>query len=371
MLAGVILCHRPALAQTPAQPAAAAKPWWERITFGGDLRGRYEGFFQEDRETRHRPRARFRFRFGGEINPEVGFGVRLASGDPKNPTSANQTFTEFWTRKPFYLDQFYMTYRPRVARWLTLGGGKFPYPVTRTQLVWDDDINWEGLYQEIAPPSKGRVTFRLVTIQSPLNEVAAARDAWMFGEYAQINIKVAAHTLQLSVADYAYREVDQIAVGIASGVLHTQNTNALRRSGRDQVTGFVSRFNLVDVIAQLTLATGRADYPVVLTANFVKNTRAATDRDLGFWLVAGYGRAATPGTGSAEYTFTRIEEDAVLTPFNFDDIPGSDMRGHIVTLSYMILPRTNVDFRGLFSKRLLFGPKTLLSRIQIDARVSF
>src|SRR5687768_14521179 len=104
LLAGLMLAA-PAAAQSgntsPAQPAApdAPKPWWERLTFYGDFRSRYEGFLQEDTEPRHRGRFRLRFGVRTTIAEGLDFNLRLASGDAADVTSTNQSLTDFLNRK--------------------------------------------------------------------------------------------------------------------------------------------------------------------------------------------------------------------------------------------------------------------------------
>ena len=59
------------------------------------------------------------------------------------------------------------------------------------------------------------------------------------------------------------------------------------------------------------------------------------------------------------YTFLNIEKDAVLTPFNWDDlVQPSDVRGHKLFFSYTVDPRVTFNITGLFNKRLngLLGP---------------
>ena len=151
MLAGAV----PAAAQ-PA-PASTQKPWWERITFYGDFRARYEGFFQEDADSRQRGRYRFRFGLRTPVVEGLDFNVRLASGEAADVTSTNQSFGEFQNRKPINIDQVSLTYTPPSAKALTLGVGKYAYPMTRTQMVWDDDVNWEGPTSRYVQPWRRHV----------------------------------------------------------------------------------------------------------------------------------------------------------------------------------------------------------------------
>jgi hypothetical protein len=158
-------------------------------------------------------------------------------------------------------------------------------------------------------------------------------------------------------------------------VIRTQSTNALRVDSDGDVIGYQSRFNLVDVIGQVAFNTGRPQYPVIALADFVKNTRAATSEDAGVWLVGSYGRAATPKTYAASYTFARVERDAVLSAYNFSDMqPATNVIMNMATFSYMPRNRVNLDFIAIFTK-LIEPPagntNPVQTRIQIDAQVAF
>jgi hypothetical protein len=372
LLAGVVTGS--AVAQTASPPAQPpAKPWWERLTFFGDFRARYEGFFQDERETRQRERMRLRVGLRTNITDRVGFGLRLASGASNDVASTNQSFEDFLSRKPINIDQVFLTWSPAALKGLTLGYGKYGYPLMRTQLVWDDDKNWEGTYEQYSRPLGQNATLRLAAAQSPLDEVSGGEDAFLFAEQVQVGVTAGRHQAQLAVSSYSYRDVDQVARAVAAGQL-LQNANLLLRNAAGAVTGYASRFHVIDVIGQGTLATAAASYPVSLLAEWCTNTRAATDADQAVWLVAGIGRAATPGTAALTYTFTRVEQESVLSAFSFSDMPFANFRAHMIVGSYMPVNRLNVDVTGIFSRRLLppaNDPNAMLYRVQVDGRITF
>ena len=350
------------------------QPWWKRTTFSGDFRSRYESFYQAEQTPRHRFRLRLRFRLDTELNDDTHFQLRVASGDPGTPVSTNQTFKDFYLPKPFALDRAFVTYNPGAASALTLGAGKFGFPVARTQMVWDDDLNWEGGYQQVAWQAGPNVAIRLVAVETAITEVSAAADAFMVAGYGQLSLQLGAHVFEFSVADYSFGRVDQVAIGSATGPLKSLNTNRVERDAMGDVTGFASDFNLVDVIGQVTLATARPDYPLRLLADWVTNTRAAGDAEMGIWVEAEYGRAARPTTYAVGYTFARVEQDAVLSPFIFSDMPGSNLWLHMVAASYMPQPRLNLDLNLHFSKRLVVAPgasNAWLLRPHVAVRIEF
>ena len=352
--------------------AQSTAPWWERIDFGGDFRQRFEGFFQDGEETRQRLRFRLRLTVDAEVNDDVAFGLRLGSGDLGDPISTNQSFTNLLTRKPVGLDRVFITYTPSGARALTIGGGKFGIPVARTEMTFDNDLNWEGLWQRVRGVN-GPVSYRFVGAQVPLAESRSADDAILYAGFGEVGFAFGGHGLHFSVADYGFQNVDRVAVVLGNAGIG-RNSNRYEFDEDGKVIGFVSGFNLVDVIARATLETGRENYPVQLTANFVKNTEAAHDDDSGLWLMASYGQASQPKSYQLGYTYARIEEDAVLSAFTFSDNPGTNMWMHRTTVSYMIARRVHLDFTGIFTKKLNVGPNdpnNLLKRTQLDARISF
>ncbi len=362
-------------AQQPA-PDPPPKPWWERLTFYGDFRARYEGFSQDGTETRQLGRFRIRIGVRTTISEGLDFNLRLASGEASDVTSTNQSLTDFLNRKPINIDQLSLAYTPTQAKSLTLGVGKYGMPVTRTQMVWDDDVNWEGAYEQVSFTGGTPVTFRVVGVQSPINEVGAGEDAFMFGEYVQAGFGARGHAVQVSIADYVFSSPDQIAVALDQrAVIRTQSTNALRRDPAGRVIGYQSGFNLVDLIGQVTFNTGRPQYPFAALADVVVNTRAAGSDNSGVWIAGSYGRATTVKTYAATYTFARVERDAVVSAYNFSDMsPATNVVMNMATFSYMPKNRVNLDFIAILTRRIdvpMGEGNSLLKRIQVDARVSF
>ena len=355
-----------------SSPAAPAQ---ERLTFLGDFRARFEGFYQAGEPTRQRGRFRLRVGLRVLLTDGLNLNVRVASGDAADVTSTNQSLTDFWNRKPLNIDQVALIYNPPEARALTFGGGKFAYPVMRTQMVWDDDVNWEGAFEQAAWTT-GPVAFRAVAVQSPLNDVSGGADAFMFGEYVQGTFRLGGHTAHLSVADYAFKEADQIAVALDQRTaIRSPLTNAVRRDAAGRVVGYASAFNLVDAIAQMTFDTGRPQYPLTLLADYVVNTRAVDEEDSGVLLTASYGRAASVKNYSVSYTLARIERDAVVSAFNFSDMaPPTNVLMNMASFSFMPINRLNLDATAIFTRRLRVpagDPNALLKRLQVDARISF
>ena len=356
------------------QDSNTAAPWYERLQFSGDFRVRYEGFYQRGRQTRNRARLRLRLRVDTEINEDVRFQLQVASGDPGTPDSTNQTFTSFFRPKPFNLDLAYIAYNPLAASAITLGLGKFPPTFTRTQMTFDDDLNYEGGWEQVEWNPIDGIGVNLVALQAAVNEVSRGDDSYMFAGYGAVTFDMGAHTLQVSAANYGWSNVDQIAVAQASGVLTSSLTNEVVRDEDGNIAGFASRFNVVDIISEATFQTSKADYPLRFLAEFAHNTRAASERDSGFWVEAEYGRPRRAGTWGAAYTYGWIGQDVTLSAFVFSDMPGTNLRLHMIETSYVPKAGLSLDFTLHLSRRLFLPedtPNYLLTRLHVAAVVRF
>ncbi|MGQ0735362.1 MAG: putative porin [Acidobacteriota bacterium] len=354
---------------------AAPKPWWERLRFSGDFRSRHEGFYQEAHPARNRVRLRLRVRLDTEINDDTSFHLQLASGDPGTPVSTNQTFTEFFLPKPFSLDRGYIAYNPKAAKALTLGLGKFPLPLTKTQMIFDEDLNVEGGWEQVSWTLGKGMGVTLVALQTAVNERSSAGDSFMVGGYGALHATIGRHRVQVSVADYGWGNADQIALGSVGGPLESILTNLLVRGRGGEVLGYASRFNVVDVIGEATLQTGRTEYPLRLAVDVAHNTRASTDRASGVWFEADYGRARAARTWSGGYTYGWIEQDVSPSAFVFSDMPGTNLHLHMLKASVVPLPGLSFEFTMHLTKRLFLERPTdanaWLSRLHTGAVVRF
>ena len=70
-------------------------------------------------------------------------GLRLTTGNTTAPVSTNQTLGNSFNKYTVVFDQAYLKYDP--YRWLSVSGGRIPNPWFSTDLVWDDDLNFEGV----------------------------------------------------------------------------------------------------------------------------------------------------------------------------------------------------------------------------------
>jgi hypothetical protein len=175
-----------------------------------------------------------------------------------------------------------------------------------------------------------------------------------------VTLPATATTPAQMVAGFAAVPRDLLVAGGNLGV-SIASTNAVNRDGR-----LSSGFNLADFIGRLEF-THSARFPVTLLFNYVVNTQAhdvvvaganganriiENNEKHGYWAEIQAGRARERGDLLFNYTFMRIERDAVLTPFNFSDIvQPSDVRAHRLLFSYTADPRVVLSLNAFFSQR--------------------
>lgn len=142
-------------------------PWLTELELFGDLRLRYEyrggqlpgsgNDHPNDWQERERERYRVRVGLRGTVLDDWFFGIRLETS--ANPRSTNVTFGDDASSSsaggggPFakgsdgvFIGQAYGGYKGFPG--FTFTGGKMPNPFVNTRMVWDDDINPEGLAEQ-------------------------------------------------------------------------------------------------------------------------------------------------------------------------------------------------------------------------------
>ena len=373
------------------------------IRVSGDLRFRAETFRNQgfdaltESADRNRLRVRARLALDGTINKNFDWGMRLASGIFTDPISTNQTLTDFFERKPFALDRAFVRYDSKTDKvGLQLVAGKFEPTFRRTQMVWDDDLNVEGASEAVYFKTKSPLRqIKFVAFELPFNEVSGGKDGVLYGGQAQTDWQFS-HVVSANVnlGYYDWNHVDQVLLGLGalatqvnggifngSAVTGNQNgalgtTNRIIKNAAGQPVGFLAGFNLVDVLGNLTWqATGR--FPVTFTFDYVHNaTNRVKDEKNAYWVGAQVGQAKEKGDWLFAYYFTRIDQDAVLVPFNFSDILSSNSRAHMPTVAYQIANGVTLQWNGLFSQRankvvLTSLDNRYVNRMQFDVIFKF
>ncbi len=105
------------------------------------------------------------------------------------------------------------------------------------------------------------------------------------------------------------------------------------------ITGFVSRFNVLNLGGDTTIDTGMSHWPLKVFGDYAKNTEAKGGDDTGFQVGAGFGSAKDPGDLNFSYAYQRLETDAVVSAFTDSDFGhdgGTNTKGHILQVNYVL-----------------------------------
>ncbi len=158
---------------------------------GGDVRLRHqyqETSAQNSGVTTNRTRERFRFRLNGDIAMQKGWSAGFALEPASAADSGNHTFQYVADDYNLFLARAYVAWQPRND--LKFVAGKQRNPLYTTDLVWDGDINPQGVAELYNVSLGGKDTFELRALQSIMddnNEATKGRlgnDAWLFAQQA-------------------------------------------------------------------------------------------------------------------------------------------------------------------------------------------
>ncbi len=384
--------------------------WLDMITPFGDLRVRHEGFYEDGLVARNR--FRFRARVGLTVTPseEASATLRLASGDPNDPISANQTFNNTFTKKSVNFDQAFLTLRPGKTVglepgwvWMTLG--KFGVNAYRvSELVWDDDLSPEGATETVAFVDQRDGFLRGLKVnafQWIVDEVSNKVDPMMVGGQivadAAINDSI---KMTFGLADYDYENLNKVArkfLEKTSSSFNSSlaNSNRVRHFSDGKISAYRSDFNIIEANGEMNFADVFG-VPGGFFGDLVYNTQAP-GRNLGAAVGAGIGKGGrdwyhnnlkTAGDWAFSYTYEWVEQDAVLSIFSYSDIDyvqasatqkgSTNVAAHILRGDYMLFPSLqltakvhmiNALDRGASNAKLDGNPT--LFRTQLDATLKF
>ena len=128
--------------------ATGAFPDFNAINTGAPFDVTGNEFAPQWNADQDRYRFRIRARLGINVEMEDGFsmGFRLATGNDDNPVSTNQSFNYF-EKFNVWIDQAYLKWdlwrSPGKNLWAK--AGRFSNPFFSTPMIWDDDLQFDGV----------------------------------------------------------------------------------------------------------------------------------------------------------------------------------------------------------------------------------
>jgi len=402
--------------------------WLDRFTWSGDVRLRHDndyfsaanappGVFRlggVDVENTQVDRLRWRVR--ARINMDVKLvdnftaGVRLATnGASENPVAANQTLGNSDRSFQAFFDRLYINYKP--YDWLLLSGGKVANPFYRTDMIWDPDLNFDGVMVSAKPKINDRLVAFGTAGAFPIQEVELSKnDKWLFAGQTGLEWNLTNKAkFTLAAAYYHYENmsgrISELNGDIrlnTTAVQWRQKGNSLIQLNNPPVAGLDGGgvYGLASEFRELNFTGGidltnfhpvrirlMGDYARNLAFNPAKmrqrganlsgkegNTAYQIRLDIGTTMLQDMGQllAAKRHDWLLFGAFKRMESDSLLDGFTDSEfyLGGTNAQGWIGGAAYAVANNVWILGRWLSANQII-GPKLGIDVLQIDLTARF
>ena len=385
----------------------------QRLRFSGDIRLRYEkdGFDQNNADFAQpsnptqlmnskldSERFKYRVRVGVEaaVNEQVNAVIRLSTGSTSNPVSTNATIGDFMNKDSVLFDQAYVRWQP--WKGLTLYGGRMPSPWFSSDLVWDNDVNFEGLAMNARTSNPESWSPFLTTGAFPLQQNDfTERGKWLLAGQTGVEKKnKKGVSTKIGVAYYNFKNVtgilnDPLSPGATdwTAPLFQQKGNTLFNISADPnsiKTAPASEFKEVNIIGTLDLGFWDPVH-IILLGDYVKNIGfkkadvaertsnpdpAKEIEGYQYGLAIGHPSTNAPGQWQMYFYKKRLEADAVLDAFTDSDfhLGGTNAKGWILGTDVGVSKNMWLALKWMSADEIS-GPPLAIDVLQVDLNARF
>lgn len=400
----------------------AVPEWVDRFRFDGELRLGYQRDMFDDgnapelnfqaagqnisntTEDRNRDRLRARLGVSARVTQDLTAALRLTTGSNSDPVSTNQTLGNYGNRYNFALDRAFLRARSAdFLPWTTLTAGRIPNPFFSTDLVWDDDLSFDGVALQFEDPAANARVWRpfgtvgwfpLQNLERSSSNRASSKS--LLGAQAGVEwVPDNQLRAKLGVALYDYRNISG-ARNTNNSTLNDATQPAFRQKGNSlfnlsNPTNLNGPFGLAADYRVLNL-TGALDYnlwnPVhlIVNADYVRNIgfsqartlarsgQTLSEEDTGYMLRVAVGMPTMllKGDWQLSLAYRYLEADAVLDAFTDSDfhLGGTNNKGFIVGAQYGLSRNTWMSARWL-SSREITGLPLSINTFQVNFHARF
>ena len=406
--------------------------WTNRIRWGGDIRLRYQSDMYDDEnyDTLYDPdrneiintttdvtKFRYRVRLQMEADvmekdPEnnmgqVKMGVRLATGNIDDPVSTNDTLADYFNNDSVVFERAFVqwTYKPTYEKWghiprVTATAGRFANPWFFTNLVWDRDVNFEGMAVRFDSDTllENPLKAFLTAGAFPLQEINRfERDKWLYaGQIGVSYDRAMGLSAKLGIAYYDYQNITGRFFNDPSGSFTNQTEPLFRQVGNalfdintdpnHETYALAGEYRLFNITARLDYDYW-FPYHVILDMDYVKNVGfnaqdvaakmgldSYPDETQGYQigLTVGYPVPRGFGEWNVSLFYKYLGADAVLDAFTDSDfhLGGTNAEGWILSGQYGLSERIFLSLRWLSSNEIRAVPISI-DRLLLDLNVNF
>lgn len=393
-----------------------AVPAWTRgLRIDGDLRARYQyDNFDPDNgpavsvtetnrtraisllnTTEDRHRLRVRARLGATVTADANWsgGIRLTTGSASDPLSSNQTLGTYGNRFSVLIDRAFVRYRWEDQ--FNAVVGRFGNPWFSTDLVWANDLSFDGVALQWTP-SIGRWRGFATAGAMPIQEFElTTADKWLFG--LQLGVDSPSDGLvrgRAGLAVYDYRNIvgrlnaPGSSLNDFTAPAFAQKGNTYFNISSDPtrpLLALASDYRIVNLTGSIDVEA-IAGKRLQLGLDFARNLafdRAQVAQRVGqdvepkvdaYGLRIAFGDADVNRRGAWQtfFAFKQVGRDAVLDAFTDSDLRlgGTDARGYSVGVTYGLGRNTSATVRWLSGESLSGAPLSV-DVLQADLAVRF
>jgi len=338
----------------PSDEMLKKMAWAGKLKIKGDLRIR-----NENRSTSNgvssKGRQRYRARIGvyADVTDNVKAGIRISSGENDTATSTNETADDYFDKDAAGIDLAYINWTAYEG--LELIGGKFKQPWQQVSggMVWDGDLNPEGVAARYtAKLGAAQVITSAGLFSLDDNGSSSSEDETIRFVQVAAKFKVAGAKTMVGLSVYDFDEGDNNALSFGKGNDSTQ-------------------YQLTELFGQTSVNIG---LPVKLYGHYVKNNDAdgINSSEDTAWLL---GVGTKMGNWKASYDYRDVELNSVYAAFNDSDFADgySDSKGSRFKLGYKISKNFSVGTTYLKTEMgsLTSKGKGDVDTWQIDLKAKF
>lgn len=334
------------------------------LRFSGDFRLRYEyttggnGAPHIDKEV-----VRLRAGITYPLRDYLTVRARIATGSPGDPNSTDITLGQFVDDLAFSVDMASVDLqRPRWG----LVGGKFINPLLSTELVWDGDVNPQGLGGRVTVGKPGTVTGTLTALYFVVDQQAGDTGSAMAGGQFALKTKAGAQWQLTAAAGYYDYRIRSLALADGGDI----RGNRMAPVGK----AYLSDFDLLNLLVTADYTGFGERFPLRVVGDYVHNS-GANDLNTGWAADVYVGRVTRPRETRWRYGYAVAETDAILAAFAHDNTTlGTNSETHTlavdaVPIAGMVLNATWYVYRP---HQVAAGVRRVYqTRLRLNAMVTF
>lgn len=379
--------------------------------------------------TSNRSRLRLRARAGvdAQIDDNLMAEIVIATGNDASPVSSNQTLGQNgpFTNYAVWLDRAFVKATP--TDWLTAYAGRMPNPYWTTDLMYYDDLGFDGFAVSATPTFnkswKGFLTAGAFPVfntafnfgSTSQNSSYASRNAWLFGlqggaewqttkdistkfavgyfDYSNVSGKISSPcTIVFSTDTCDTDNTRALFPGTDNTMIAVRNIVTAPNNTQPQYFGLASPFHILDLHGRLKLEMF-APIDVIFETEFAENVGFNRSRAVDLGVNNFSATSGKPDVGNQAYmmkvevgkpevaarwdwnvslAYKYIESDSVLASLNDPDfhLGGTNAKGYILAGNLGLARNAWITMRWLSSTQVT-GPPYAVDVYQIDLNARF